>query len=115
LSPVGLSAITKLSPKRYVGQMMGVWFIAAALGNLIAGRIAGRFDPSQIEQMPSLFSMVVFSTAGLGVIMLLFLRPFRNLTHRDDPAVAAGDALFRKLGVIGAVICAGLIAYALSS
>ena len=34
LSPVGLSSMTKLSPRRYVGQMMGSWFLAAALGNL---------------------------------------------------------------------------------
>ncbi|MCA1799454.1 MAG: M2 family metallopeptidase [Xanthomonadaceae bacterium] len=103
LSPVGLSAITKLSPRRYVGQMMGVWFIAAALGNLMAGLIAGRFDPESLEQMPGLFSMVLMSTAGLGVVFLLFLRPFRNLTHRNDPDVIAGDRLFRKLG-IGAVV-----------
>ena len=37
LSPVGLSSVTKLSPKRLVGQMMGIWFMGAALGNLIAG------------------------------------------------------------------------------
>src|SRR5690606_25286947 len=37
LSPVGLSSMTKLSPRKYVGQMMGIWFTASALGNLIAG------------------------------------------------------------------------------
>lgn len=114
LSPVGLSAVTKLSPRRFVGQMMGIWFIAAAVGNLMAGLIAGRFDPESLEQMPSLFSMVLMSTAGLGVVFLLFLRPFRNLTHRDDPDVAAGDAFFRKLGVVGAIIGAGMVAYALA-
>ncbi len=114
LSPVGLSAVTKLSPKRFVGQMMGIWFIAAALGNLMAGLIAGRFDPEALEQMPSLFSMVLMSTAGLGVVFLIFLRPFRNLTHRDDVEVAAGDALFRKLGAGGAVIGAAIVLYVMS-
>ena len=33
LSPVGLSSMTKLSPKSRVSQMMGIWFVAAALGN----------------------------------------------------------------------------------
>ena len=37
LSPIGLSSITKLSPARYVGQMMGIWFMGSALGNLVAG------------------------------------------------------------------------------
>ncbi len=41
LSPVGLSSITKLSPQRLVSQMMGTWFLGAALGNLIAGLVAG--------------------------------------------------------------------------
>jgi len=44
LSPVGLSSMTKLAPQGRVGQMMGVWFIAAALGNLIAGLVAGRLE-----------------------------------------------------------------------
>ena len=45
LSPVGLSSMTKLSPRRYVGQMMGVWFLAASVGNLIAGLVGGSVDP----------------------------------------------------------------------
>ena len=44
LSPVGLSSFSKLAPARFVGQSLGVWFIATALGNNIAGQIAGDFD-----------------------------------------------------------------------
>lgn len=44
LSPVGLSTMTKLAPKRILGQVMGIWFLAASLGNLIAGLVAGRFN-----------------------------------------------------------------------
>jgi hypothetical protein len=36
LSPVGLSSVTKLAPRKLVGQMMGVWFLATSLGNLLA-------------------------------------------------------------------------------
>jgi POT family proton-dependent oligopeptide transporter len=43
LSPVGLSAITKLSPARIVGLMMGVWFLSIAFGNKLAGSLAGYF------------------------------------------------------------------------
>lgn len=75
LSPVGLSSVTKLSPKRLVGQMMGIWFMASALGNLIAGLVAGRFSDEVIRAQPSLMSdqfMVIFYfAAGAGVIMLL--------------------------------------------
>jgi POT family proton-dependent oligopeptide transporter len=76
LSPVGLSSVTKLSPKRLVGQMMGIWFMASALGNLIAGLVAGRFSDEVIRAQPSLMSdqfMVIFYfAAGSGVVMLLF-------------------------------------------
>ena len=44
LSPVGLSSMTKLAPGRLVGQMMGVWFLGAAIGNLVAGLVT-RFVP----------------------------------------------------------------------
>ncbi|MEQ8423765.1 MAG: peptide MFS transporter, partial [Cyclobacteriaceae bacterium] len=44
LYPVGLSAMTKLSPKKLVGQMMGLWFMSIALGNRVAGLFAGEFD-----------------------------------------------------------------------
>ena len=39
LSPVGLSAMTKLAPARIGGLMMGVWFLATSVGNFIAGRL----------------------------------------------------------------------------
>lgn len=41
LSPVGLSAVTKLAPKGRVGQMMGIWFVGAALGSVVAGLVGG--------------------------------------------------------------------------
>ena len=71
LSPVGLSSITKLAPGKFVGQMMGIWFIAAALGNLIAGRVGGL-----IENQPhaSIFQIVAL-IVGVGGIVLLVVSP----------------------------------------
>jgi POT family proton-dependent oligopeptide transporter len=68
LSPVGLSSMTKLAPRSRVSQMMGIWFVAAALGNLFAGLMAG-----QIEDLPAaeLFSFVAFLVGGGGIIALL--------------------------------------------
>ncbi len=74
LSPVGLSATTKLAPRKYYSQMMGVWFVGAALGNLIAGIYAGNFDPENVQQMPDLFIAVVLFGAG-GSILFLVLGP----------------------------------------
>ncbi len=70
LSPVGLSATTKLAPRKYLGQMMGIWFVGAALGNLIAGLYAGNFDPENVREMPNLFMSVVWVGIGAGVIFL---------------------------------------------
>ncbi|MBO6005140.1 MAG: hypothetical protein J6Q00_06145, partial [Verrucomicrobia bacterium] len=52
LSPVGLSTVSKLSPKRLVGQMMGIWFLASSLGNLIAGLVAGHISEGPEEKAP---------------------------------------------------------------
>lgn len=68
LSPVGLSSMTKLAPKGRVGQMMGVWFIASALGNLFAGLTAG-----QLETLAptALFSNVAMIVGAAGIVALV--------------------------------------------
>lgn len=68
LSPVGLSSITKLAPARLVGQMMGIWFMATSLGNLMAGIAGGQFGTlSTVE----LFKIVTIITMGGGLVLLL--------------------------------------------
>ena len=84
LSPVGLSVTTKLAPRRYVGQMMGMWFLASALGNLIAGQIAGEFDANNIAAFPGQYMDIVLTAGGAGLIMLLFSKPIKKLMHGVD-------------------------------
>jgi POT family proton-dependent oligopeptide transporter len=79
LSPVGLSSMTKLSPRRYVGQVMGIWFLAAALGNLIAGLVGGRIDPAKLDQMPQLLNMTTASLIISGVVLGMLAIPIRRL------------------------------------
>jgi len=79
LSPVGLSVTTKLAPKRFVGQMMGMWFLASALGNLIAGQIAGEFSADNIAAFPDQYMSIVLTAGGAGVIMLLLTKPIKKL------------------------------------
>ena len=78
LSPVGLSAISKLSPKRFLSQMMGIWFLGAALGNLVAGLLAGRFDPESLNDMPGLYLQIVAVTVGSGLLLLVAAGPIRK-------------------------------------
>jgi POT family proton-dependent oligopeptide transporter len=79
LSPVGLSATTKLAPKRYVGQMMGIWFLGAALGNVVAGLIAGEFDAENVGAMPAQYMQIVLTTGGAGILFLVFTKPIKKL------------------------------------
>ena len=71
LSPVGLSAITKLAPRRYLGQMMGTWFMGSALGNVMAGLMAGHISSGGVESMPDQFMRVVWVSVIAGSLMLL--------------------------------------------
>ncbi len=79
LSPVGLSYYTKLTPKRYVGQMMGMWFLAISLGNLVAGLIAGEFDAGNVAAMPGQYLRIVYFAVGLGALLLILSRPVKRL------------------------------------
>ncbi len=72
LSPVGLSAMTKLAPERVSSLMMGVWFLAASVGNFIAGRLAGFYGAVPLTR---LFGYVAAFGLAMGLIMLA-LSPF---------------------------------------
>jgi POT family proton-dependent oligopeptide transporter len=78
LSPVGLSAVSKLVPRRFVGQSLGVWFVSVSLGELIAGRIAGNFDPEHLATMPALFMRIfwfgLICAAALALLLPLLRR-----------------------------------------
>ncbi|MBT8397027.1 MAG: peptide MFS transporter [Gemmatimonadetes bacterium] len=83
LSPIGLSATTKLSPKPLVGQMMGIWFMGAALGNVVAGMVAGQMDPDAMTANPDLlvglFRNIALFALGSGVLFFLFKGPVKKL------------------------------------
>jgi POT family proton-dependent oligopeptide transporter len=76
LSPVGLSAFTKLAPQRVVGLMMGVWFLSTAIGEYIGGRIASVYETFSL---PALFGVVAAFSIGLGLAMALFVKPMKKL------------------------------------
>jgi POT family proton-dependent oligopeptide transporter len=88
LSPVGLSSMTKLAPRAFVGQMMGVWFTASALGNLIAGLVGGHVDPSKLDQMPQLFQQTSLSLFGAAIVLAILIVPIRKMMR--ETTVAGG-------------------------
>jgi POT family proton-dependent oligopeptide transporter len=87
LSPVGLSSMTKLAPLKFKGQMMGVWFMADALGNLIAGLVGGHVDPEKLQEMPTLFRQTSISLFVAAVVCGLLVFPVRKMMR----GVPAGD------------------------
>ena len=79
LSPVGLSSMTKLSPRKYVGQMMGIWFMASAIGNLIGGLAGGYVDPNKLEQVPMVFTVTTLALFAAAAILALMIVPIRRM------------------------------------
>jgi len=76
LSPVGLSTVTKLAPAPIVGLMMGVWFLSLALGNYVAGWVAGYFG---ILPLTALFGSIFLAAALSALVLALLVRPIRSL------------------------------------
>jgi proton-dependent oligopeptide transporter, POT family len=84
VSPVGLSSMTKLSPRRYVGQMMGIWFLAASLGNLVAGLVGGSVDPEKLEQTPMLFTYTTAALVLSAIVLALLAIPISKMMNSVD-------------------------------
>jgi POT family proton-dependent oligopeptide transporter len=74
LSPVGLSTVTKLSPARMVGLMMGVWFLSISIGSYIAGLTTRLFEGNDTAVLTKGFA--IFSVITLvGALLLAALTP----------------------------------------
>jgi len=76
VSPVGLSTVSKLAPERASSLMMGVWFLATAVGNYLGGRAAGFYETLAL---PTLFGIVAGTTIVAGVVLALLVPRIRTL------------------------------------
>jgi POT family proton-dependent oligopeptide transporter len=68
--------VTKLAPVRIAGAMMGLWFLSIAVGNKMAGWVAGYFDRLPL---PEIFGAVALTTFVAAVILLALTRPIQRL------------------------------------
>jgi POT family proton-dependent oligopeptide transporter len=65
--------------------MMGIWFLAASLGNLIAGLVGGSVDPEKLEQTPTLFTGTTIALfVSAAVLGLLAIPISRMMRHVED-------------------------------
>ena len=76
ISPIGLSAVTKLAPLRIVGLMMGVWFLSNAFGNKLAGWAAGFFSTMPLNQ---LFGYTTGTLLVATLLMFAMIKPAKRL------------------------------------
>jgi len=76
LSPVGLSMVTKLAPPQFVGVLMGVWFFATAMGNYVAGWVAGFLQDRTFSQV---FNAAFLSVLAATVILAALIVPIKRM------------------------------------
>jgi len=76
LSPVGLSATTKLAPQRVVGLMMGAFYLAISVGNFIGGRLSSLYGSMPL---PQLFGAIAAVGLGAGLLMFALTPPIKRL------------------------------------
>ena len=72
LSPIGLSATSKLAPDRAAGFMMGIWFVSIAIGNWLAGYAVSL---SVKMSMPSVFGAVAMFSIAAALVLALLIKP----------------------------------------
>jgi POT family proton-dependent oligopeptide transporter len=82
LSPVGLSTVTKLSPGRMVGLMMGVWFLSLSIGNFLAGMSTRFFDENAEGALLHLFGAVAAITLMAAILLVALTPAIKRLTPK---------------------------------
>jgi POT family proton-dependent oligopeptide transporter len=79
LNPTGLSVVTKLAPVRFVGVMMGVWFLASAVASGIAGHLAGFFDEKNTDFLAQYFGMLSCALLFAASVLALLTPRLRRM------------------------------------
>jgi POT family proton-dependent oligopeptide transporter len=76
LSPVGLSAMTKLAPARVAGFIMGVWFLSISVGNYLGGRVASLYEALEL---PALFGVVAAVALVAAIVLAVMTKPVTRM------------------------------------
>jgi len=84
LSPVGLSTVTKLSPARMVGLMLGVWFLSISIGSFIAGLTTRLFAGNDTAVLTRGFGIFAGVTLVAAVILAVLTPLIKRMTPRAE-------------------------------
>ena len=71
LSPIGLSAFSRYGPKRYMGQMFGLWFLASAIGGVLAGLLGGEALDGGLETISPVFSFMIQYYLAIAAVLII--------------------------------------------
>jgi POT family proton-dependent oligopeptide transporter len=82
LSPVGLSTVSKLSPARMLGLMMGVWFLSISIGSYIAGLTTRLFEGNDAAVLTRAFGMFAGITLLAAIILAVLTPLIKKMTPR---------------------------------
>ncbi|WP_231561488.1 MFS transporter [Sphingobacterium sp. T2] len=82
LSPVGLSYVSKLSPKKFLGLLFGFWFCASAIANFIGGFLGSYIDKITEEHSMAYFFMIFAIIPGVSALLLILFNPIlKKMMH----------------------------------
>ncbi|MGH7784655.1 MAG: peptide MFS transporter, partial [Candidatus Binatia bacterium] len=91
ISPVGLSAMTKLAPSKMISLMLGVWFLSISMGSYFGGLVAGNFEPDE-SSLVGLFGKVAAVLIAGGVVLLILTPLIKKLYTRPQEVVPVEPA-----------------------
>ena len=85
LSPIGLAAFSRYSPKRYMGQMFGLWFLASAIGGVLAGLLGGDALEGGLETISPVFNFMIqyYLIIAVVLIVLSFVIKARDVEQEE--------------------------------
>jgi POT family proton-dependent oligopeptide transporter len=94
LSPIGLSVVTKLSPAKFMSLLMGVWFLANAAANWLAGQLSTLYPINQdgtitihyllgfaVKDLSSFFLIFVIMAAASSLILFFIYKKLLTMMH----------------------------------
>jgi len=82
VSPVGLSYVSKLAPKKIIGLMFAIWLLSSAVANFFAGITGSYIDPIVQDYGMSIFFLIfTILPASVGLLMILANKKIVAMMH----------------------------------
>ncbi|EOH5273210.1 peptide transporter [Campylobacter jejuni] len=84
MSPIGLSIMAEITPDLIENQVMGLWFVASALGNFVAGLIGGNVNIKNIDQLPNIFGQCMWMLFVIVLLLFIAKKPIYKILNEKN-------------------------------